>query len=290
LVFVESNSNEFDAEEESLSKSLVRQSRQVTVPQLVNALGIFLGQLLTFVSNLLAVLEDSLPIILGALGLGGLDLDLDVIVSQLGVIDQTLSSKKSQEVTLPSSATDCAQVLPKLNAATTAATNINNLASVAQNLDVTPQLTAIENALNTILNLLNSPNPPLTTIQSTLNEILTNLNNAIGQVQSTINTLVSKVSLNAPIIFRGFASLINCIAELGSNLIPIINELGVSQFESLLQNVISSQKLTTVNLSTLHLTLFAISNATVVLLQHGTVGFGNITVQALISCVHNPTG
>jgi hypothetical protein len=101
--------------------------------------------------------------------------------------------------------------------------------------------------------------------------------------------LVSTVSLNAPIIFRGFASLINCIAELGSNLIPIINELGVSQFESLLQNVISSQKLTTVNLSTLHLTLFAISNATVVLLQHSTVGFGNITVQALISCVPNPT-
>jgi hypothetical protein len=190
LVFVESNSNEFDAEEESHSKSLVRQRRQVTVPKLVNALEIFLEQLLTSVSNLLAVLGDSLPTILGALGLGGLDLDLGVIVSQLGVIDQTLSGKKSQEVTLPSFTTDCAQVLPKLNAAKTAVTNINNLASVAQNLNVTPQLTAIENALNTILNLLNSPNPPLTTIQSTLNEIVTNLNNAIGQIQSTINTLV----------------------------------------------------------------------------------------------------
>jgi hypothetical protein len=43
LVFVESNSNEFNAKEESHLKSLVRQSRQVTVPQLVNALRIFLG-------------------------------------------------------------------------------------------------------------------------------------------------------------------------------------------------------------------------------------------------------
>jgi hypothetical protein len=43
LVFVESNPIEFNAKEESLSKSLVRQRRQVTVPQLVNALGIFLG-------------------------------------------------------------------------------------------------------------------------------------------------------------------------------------------------------------------------------------------------------
>jgi hypothetical protein len=73
-----------------------------------------------------------------------------------------------------------------------------------------------------------------------------------------------------------------CISELGSSLVPIINAIGVSQFESLLQNVTSAQNLTTVNLNTLQLTLFAISNV--------IVGFGNITVQALISCVPNPTG
>ncbi len=65
-------------------------------------------------------------------------------------------------------------------------------------------------------------------------------------------------------------------------MVPVINAIGVSQFESLLQNVTSAQNLTTVNLNTLQLTLFAISNV--------IVGFGNITVQALISCVPNPTG
>jgi hypothetical protein len=240
-------------------------------------LEIFLEQLLTSVSNLLAVLGDSLPTILGAL-----DLALDVIVSQLGVEVRILSGRKRQSITLPSSATNCAHVLPKLNAATTAATNINNFASIAQNLNVTAQLTTIENSLNTILNLLNSSNPPLTTIQSTLNGIITNLNNAVGQIQSTINTLVSTISLNTAIIFQGLSSPTKCIAELGSNLVPVINATGVSKFESLLQNVASAPNLTTFNLNTVQLTLFAIYNA--------TVGFDNITVQALISCVPNPTG
>jgi hypothetical protein len=233
---------------------------------------------LTFVANLLFTLGGSLPIILGGLGLA-----LDVIVSQLGVVVQILSGRKRRPITIPSSATaDCAQVVTKLNAAETAATNINKLAPVAQNLNVIAQLTTIENSLNTILNLLNSSNPPLTTIQSTLNGIITNLNNAVGQIQSTINTLVSTISLNTAIIFQGLSSPTKCIAELGSNLVPVINATGVSKFESLLQNVASAPNLTTFNLNTVQLTLFAIYNA--------TVGFDNITVQALISCVPNPTG
>ncbi len=137
---------------------------------------------------------------------------------------------------------------------------------------------------------MKSPNPSLTTIQLDLNGIVTNLNNAVGQVQSTINTLVHTVSSNAPIIFQGLALPISCIAELGSTLIPVINAIGVPQFESLLQNVNSAQNLTSINLNILQLTLFAVSNATVALLQYGTVGFGNLTGQALISCVPNPTG
>lgn len=185
LTVVQSNAVECNAEEESDSKSLVRERRQLTVPQLANALGVFLEQLLTSVANLLAVLGASLPIILGALALVGLGVALETIVTQLGVVVQTLSEKEPQAIPTPSTDRDCASAVAKLNAAKTAATNIGKLTSVAQTLNVTAQLTAVQNALNTILNLVKLPNPSLITIESNLSELSTNLNNAGSKIQST---------------------------------------------------------------------------------------------------------
>ncbi len=87
-------------------------------------MGIFVGEFLIFVANLLDNIANSLPIILGALGLGGLGDSLDIIVTQLGLLVESISTRKRQDSSLNA-------VIQIVTNGENAVSNIENLISVA---------------------------------------------------------------------------------------------------------------------------------------------------------------
>jgi len=286
LASVTSKSVELDAQDMVKSEYHLRARRQTTVQALVTDLGTFVGQLLVFVSSLLTDLGNALPIILGALGLGGLGLSLDIIVAELAAVVSDISTRKRRGViNLPTFGNlSYSEVVATVNNAQTAAMNINNLTSIAQNLNVASQLNTLTSELNTLNTSLSSASPSFTNIQLQLNAIVANLTAVVGQIQSTTNTLTNAVQSNVVAILQGLAAPVNYVAGLGSTLVTVLTGNGLSAVTLILQNVASAQNATIINLNNFNNALFTISNSTVSLSLSAITQLGNTVSQSLVSC------
>jgi len=124
IEYVPSKSIQLNVDKNINWKNEIQKRRQITVPALITALGIFVGEFLIFVANLLDNIANSLPIILGALGLGGLGDSLDIIVTQLGLLVESISTRKRQDSSLNA-------VIQIVTNGENAVSNIENLISVA---------------------------------------------------------------------------------------------------------------------------------------------------------------
>lgn len=267
-------------------KDLTRQRRQVTVPELVNALGIFLGQLLIFVSNLLFSLAGSLPIILGALGLGGLGVSLAIIVAQLGVLVNILAGRKRRQA-LPTPTATSRQAINSVNAAIAAERSANALTTLAQKLDVTAKLTALQTKIESLQQALSVANPGLSGIKTSLIGVLTDLNVAVDQIRTTASSLTGAFYPLITKISNGLSAPLFYLQGLGSSIGTGNNRNPPGPVRLILQNVGIGQNQTFLSLNNFDIALFAITNVTISLLQFGTLNLGNITAQQLLSCIPN---
>ena len=268
------------------AKDLTRQRRQVTVPELVTALGVFLGQLLVFVSNLLFSLAGSLPIILGALGLGGLGVSLAIIVAQLGVLVGLLSGRKRRQ-TLPSTSATSKQAIDRVKAAIAAERNATALTTLAQKLDVTAKLTVLQTKIEALQQALGVANPVLTGIQTSLKGVLNDLNGAVDQIRTTINSLTGAFYPYIATISNGLTAPLFYLQGLGPNIGTGNNRSPPGPVRLILQNIGIGQNQTFVSVNNFGIALFAITNVTISLLQFSTLNLGNTTAQQLLSCLPN---